>query len=271
MSVEDALASFERLKKRLSSKKSATVGAQEDLNLVRATAEAWFRTFRPRIVELMGSVSLEAVDASVQGMLRLTLNQNTRRSYLDELRTVIRILKQDLLVESKVAEWSREKSSDGSLGDRAVAARLEGLEPALADAYRQVLMDLQDDQRLSYRGPGNELRELLREVLDLLAPGAKVKSEQWFRDSRASGPKDKRDRPPTQAEKARYIARSRGLGDTAADTVQEAATTIEERVGAVVRSLYKRTNSAAHVQRERSEIAQLIRYLDALLLELLPD
>jgi hypothetical protein len=129
----------------------------------------------------------------------------------DELRTVIRILKQDLLVESKVAEWSREKSSDGSLGDRAVAARLEELEPALADAYRQVLMDPQDDQRFSYRGPGNELRELLREILDLLAPDAKVKSEQWFRDSRASGPNDKRDRPPTQAEKARYIARSRGL------------------------------------------------------------
>jgi hypothetical protein len=90
-------------------------------------------------------------------------------------------------------------------------------------------------------------------------------------DSRASGPKDKGDRPPTQAEKARYIARSRGLGDTAADTLQEAATTLEERVGAVVRSLYKRTNSAAHVQRERSEIAQLVRYLDALLLELLAE
>lgn len=271
MSVEDALASFERLKKRLSSKKSATVSAQEDLNLVRATAEAWFRTFRPRIVELMGGASLEAVDASVQAMLRLSLNQNRRQSYLDELRAVIRILKQDLLVESKVAEWSREKSSDRSLGDRAVAERLEGLQPALADAYQQVLMDLQDDQRLSYRGPANELRELLREILDLLAPDAKVKSEQWFRDSRASGPKDERDRPPTQAEKARYIARSRGLGGSAVETVQEAAATIEERVGAVVRSLYKRTNAAAHVQRERSEIAQLVRYADALLLELLPE
>lgn len=267
MSVDAALVAFEKLKRQISRGKTATVAARADQNLAKAVAEAWFRTYRPAIVAIMGEGPVETIDAGLQRVLKLTLSQSKRADFLAEMNSIIRHLKQGLVVEAKVAEWSREKEDEG-IGDARVVQRLEKISPALADAYRQVLLDLSDTARMSYRGPANELREILREVLDALAPDAEVKAETWFRKAKNSPPKDQ---PPTQSEKARYIAIQRGLGSSARETVEEAATAVEERLGNVVRALYKRSNAATHIQREIKEVLQILRYADAILLELLPD
>ena len=47
---------------------------------------------------------------------------------------------------------------------------LQSLVPTAALSYQQAIRDLADSTRVSYRGPAAELREVLREVCDHLAP-----------------------------------------------------------------------------------------------------
>ncbi len=52
--------------------------------------------------------------------------------------------------------------------------KLEALVPSAALSYKQAVLDLNDDSRVSFRGPALELREALREILDHLAPDDEV-------------------------------------------------------------------------------------------------
>lgn len=48
-------------------------------------------------------------------------------------------------------------------------------------AYQQALLDLATPDRLSWRGPATDLREALRETLDVLAPDDEAKAMPGFK------------------------------------------------------------------------------------------
>jgi len=138
---------------------------------------------------------------------------------------------------------------------------LRVLEPGAALGYEQALRDIQDEGRLSYRGVASELREVVREVLDRLAPD---------KDLQQAGVKLEKDRKDyTQKQKVRHILKSRGIGETTRKAPEESIQLIEELTASLTRSVYERGSVSTHVSSPRSEVQQLKLYVDGVLGELL--
>src|SRR4051812_31457708 len=64
--------------------------------------------------------------------------------------------------------------------ERGILATLSQMLPASGSSYEQVLRDLTQGSRVSWRGTAAELREVLREVIDTLAPDDKVMQQTGF-------------------------------------------------------------------------------------------
>lgn len=83
-------------------------------------------------------------------------------------------------------ERRRERAALDPVDDRILAA-LEMLAiEGPARSYRQAALDLDGEERISWRGTVADLREALREVLDFLAPDAQVMGQPGFRRSLVS-------------------------------------------------------------------------------------
>ena len=131
-----------------------------------------------------------------------------------------------------------------------------------------MIRDLEDRDRISYRGTAGELREVVTEVLHILAPTADVQATDWYKEARRSG--KRKESTPTRAERIRYILRARNTRSAQTEAAETYVETVEERLGLVVSATYARNSDAAHKGAEAAEVAQLLRYVNALLLEVLP-
>ena len=144
--------------------------------------------------------------------------------------------------------------------EAAILATLDQIVPSTALSYQQVLQDLTDARRVSYRGTAAELREVLRELLDHLAPDHEVlKTVKLEKDQRG----------PTMKQKAIFIMKARGIGETTRKTSAYAVGAVEESVGSLARSVYNRGSVSTHVNTTRNEVLTLKAYADAILADLL--
>src|SRR5438093_5753630 len=140
--------------------------------------------------------------------------------------------------------------------ESAIIGTLEKILPTSALSYKQVLQDLAEGQRVSYRGTAAELREVVRELLDHLAPDGEVlKTVKLNKDQKR----------PTMKQKTVFILKTRGIGDTARKPAEDAVTAIEESVGSLARSVYDRGSLATHVASTRREVRTFKGYADAVL------
>jgi hypothetical protein len=145
--------------------------------------------------------------------------------------------------------------------DQLVEKALSALDPALARSYSQVCSDLVAAARLSWSGTAHEIREILARVLRILAPDEAVtKQEGYVQEKNTTG--------PTHRQRARYIAGQRGLGSKERD-VAEHAGTLDSMAAEMVRDMYSRASDAAHRGKDRKEVVRLLKYLEALLHDLL--
>ena len=80
---------------------------------------------------------------------------------------------------------------------------------------------------------------------------------------------DKDQKRPCMKQKATFILKARGIGDTARKTPIAALETAEESVGALARSVYDRGSLSTHVVTTRLEVVTLKNYADAVLADLL--
>ncbi len=105
------------------------------------------------------------------------VNENTGLSSPEDIhselvkKTQIMLIAQELLpppnsVKAEVVAHTEE--------DEQIISKLDALVPSAALSYKQAILDLKDDSRVSFRGPALELREALREILDHLAPDSQV-------------------------------------------------------------------------------------------------
>jgi Predicted pPIWI-associating nuclease len=144
--------------------------------------------------------------------------------------------------------------------DEQIIGKLDVLVPSAALSYKQAILDLKDNSRVSFRGPALELREALREILDHLAPDNEVTA--------APGYAHEKDRvAPTMKQKVRFIMKKKGKRSRS-DAPEQAATAFEEAIAALTRAVYERSSQATHIASERQTVVQLRRYVVAILHEI---
>ncbi len=258
-----------RLLQLIKSGTTKHVSAQTDRNTIRSVVSAWFTQYRPSFHPMIGDEQLLApVDSQMQALLKLAADTSARRTVAKTIKLAKDHFSETLLVPLSRAYWSRIPQHSSAGRDEEVVKRLYQLSVDLADGYEQAILDLQNVNRLSYRGPASELREVVTGALHLLAPDEKVKSAEWFREARRSGAR--KEPNPTRAERTKFILRNRAGTSAITEAAESFMTSVEGRLGDVVVATYKRGSAATHGSSERDEVLQLLQYINALLRELLP-
>lgn len=245
---------------------NARVTQPELRTAIRAFVGAWFQDYQGQLIELLGDEAfLQPLDEMLQNLQRLiTDNRTTKRELSERVREVKHFFAEKLLTPASRAYWARAQEKSPAGLDDEVLKRLEQLDQNLAASYRQVTIDLAA-RRLSYRGTAGELREVLTRVLHTLAPTAAVEATDWYRASVNS--RTRKEPTPTRAERVRYILRDRA---TRAETAEGFATTVEERLALVINATYADGSAQTHAGAEAGEVAQQLRYVNALLRDILP-
>jgi hypothetical protein len=262
MLLDEYVQELQRLRTILKRHPGRQVFSQELKNHIRAVAETWPNDVRPQVA--LGTDESRTADDLIGKVIEATYHDTSPRSYL-QLLGALRDALIRLRVKTTVAMpgGARNLSEDNLAVERA----LEVLNPAIADSYTQVLVDVQDDGRISLRGTANELREVLREVLEVLSPDDVVEKEPWYRSKDELGREKHR---PTYADRAKYAIRRKGKGKNVQRQTPASVERADELLGSIVRSTYDRGSGAAHTETERAEIVKQLRYVNAILLELLP-
>lgn len=114
-----------------------------------------------------------------------------------------------------LAKPHKPKQAPSSPADELIISTLNDLCPTASLAYQQALLDLGGGDRLSWRGPSTDLREALRETLDLLAPDADVMASAGFKLEGDA-------KRPIMKQKVRYVLKNRGVPSGAMETPESA-------------------------------------------------
>lgn len=230
----------------------------------REIVQGYFREVKPALHRLGVTAStLAELDSDMQALIGLSAGRNTKNAYQNLVRTIKARRKEiETGLEFLIgAEVPAPRFQIGRV-EESILTTLDTMLPAAAASYRQVLVDVQDGGRLSYRGTAAELREVVREVLDHLAPDNDVTKAPGFKLE--AGQKG-----PTMKQKVRFILRARKVGDSARETAEGSAQHIDESVASVGRAVYTRGSTAVHTARPLEEVMNYKGYADAILGELL--
>lgn len=230
---------------------------------VVSLARRYFEQDRPAVVARIGDhPEIVAADSLLQEMVRLAQGNNARATYtrkLRDLRARLRDLNVALVASPSLAT---HRSATISTEEQLLIDTVAALVPSAAVSYQQGLHDLRDKSRLSYRGPAVEFREALREVLDHLAPDDAVLAQPGFK------PEPNRT-GPTMKQKVRFVLKSRGRNKSQRDASEKSVGLVDDRIGEVTRAVYDRASVATHVVETRDEVAQIKRYVDTVLFDIL--
>jgi hypothetical protein len=262
----NALGAFQT---RLRGRTTVNVNDRETKEAALALASSYFNTHRPRLAVVVGDLTLRGHDEGWQELVRLAHGNNQRKSYQRTVKSLLAELK-DASVHALARAAERSEAgrgpSDLTPAELRLLDTLQALLPTAAASYRQAILDLGSQERLSYRGTASELREALRETLDHLAPDSEVAKQQGFKP-------DTDQTRPSMKQKVRFVLLSRGRSKTQAAVTERSVSLAENLVGEVVRATYDRASLATHLETTRAEVVRIKRYVDTLLFDLLeiPD
>ena len=260
-SVRGLQQSLRQLDKDLRQLRTVQVNKGSIQSSARKVIDHYFRDVRERIVTTgLTQTQLAGCDSMMQSLLEATHHRSTVQTYKHLVKTII----QELLVIEK--HGLLEESAPALLKidplDQNIIATLKRLVPSAALSYEQAILDLQKNQRLSWRGPATDLREALRECLDHLAPDKDVEGQTWYKpDPQTNG--------PTMKQKVRYVLRSRGSSRSGMEAPAIAAEAVDEAVGSFVRSVYTRSNLSTHTPTNKQEVLRVRDWVRVTLCELL--
>jgi hypothetical protein len=153
-------------------------------------------------------------------------------------------------------------STYATAADTLIVASLADICPSASLAYRQALLDFEQQERLSWRGPATDLREALRETLDVLAPDKEVEGSPGFK-------LEPEAKHPTMKQKVRFILKTRGVASGAMAPPENAVSGVEEIVGGLTRSVYNRSSVSTHTATNRAEVVRVHAWVRLVLCELL--
>lgn len=234
---------------------------------IKNFVKEYFQTLRPELA--IYKIKTDELDGLMQSLMKMANSYTSRsiyikyiekvRQHLINIETTKERLASDILVDAKVQGISKNKEA---IGNKSIIETLKKIVPSAAISYQQAINDLQN-QRISYRGTVAELREVLREVLDYLAPDMEVISTPNFKLKEGI-------KQPTMKQKTRFILKNRKKSATAIAVPEQAVAIIDEGIVNLVRATYNRGSQLTHNHGEgKFEALQIKRYLDTVLCELL--
>jgi len=223
--------------------------------------DVYFRTVRPALMR--GGISnteVAGLDYQMQELLGASHKSSTGNTYskcLKEAASATVTLERLCLTRISASNLADINSTDAS-----IIATLKAFLSSAANSYEQAIIDLRQTSRLSWRGPATDMREALRETLDYLAPDNEVEKQPGFR-------LEKDTKGPTMKQKVRFVLTKRNLSGVATATTESAVVTIEDLLGAFVRSIYTRSNVSTHTQTLKAEVLRIRDLVRVALCELL--
>jgi len=255
---------FDQLRARISRSTAVNINASELRSRAQLVVQTYFRQGRPGLMRLgIGEPDLAAIDQGMQELLRLSNGKNAKKTYLRVLRGIagqrspLGGLRERLLGGNVPPAPDRFERAEGQILDT-----LRAMLPETALSYEQGIRDLQSGDRISWRGTAAEFREVLREVLDHLAPDEEVAKQPGFR-------LEKDQTGPTMKQKAAFVLRSRGVSETARKAPQDAVSVVQEMTASFVRSTYQRGSVSTHGSPTREDVDRVKRFVDVALADLL--
>lgn len=272
-SSSNAWSSFNQAALRLKSLVTQHKRAQIDSVMVRTQAkeliQLYFRSLRPELNQL--NLDTTRLDQEAQVLLGLSNKRSSKRLFVNSIKGLMGVLGEtEIQREISISNSSRTASGASNIfqpTEEKILNTLDSLIPHTALAYKQVVFDLGDSDRVSYRGTVAELRETLREVLDHLAPDQQIVRAAEFRLEQGRS-------KPTMKQKVRFILKSRGLSKNEIQVPENCIENIEnaqETIAAITRSIYERGSVNTHTQKgsQKKAAQQLKMYTDSILCELL--
>ncbi|MBL8572839.1 MAG: hypothetical protein JNM13_04105 [Hyphomicrobiaceae bacterium] len=260
--LRDLQADLKRFRTKLPKPKTKAVRGKQLLYEMQHMVDGYFRVCRPKMAEYgADDVDLRALD----GEMHLIL-ENSHKQVLASVHD--RVLKAAIAATMPLehtlvaANGPMDRSADLNPVDERILATLASIVPSARSAYAQAMVDLQQETRLSWRGPATDLREALRETLDHLAPDAAVKgAPNYAQEPGTNG--------PTMKQKVRYILSQRGRGSSQTAPAENAVKAVDELLGGFVRSVYTRSSVSTHTNSTRDEALKVRSFVRVALCELL--
>ncbi|RKZ36141.1 MAG: hypothetical protein DRQ49_18400 [Gammaproteobacteria bacterium] len=255
---------LKKIRNLLNQARAKQVQAQSIINSSKELVIKYFNDIRPVFQSCgLDNESLGGLDNWMQQLLNLSQKSSLKSRY----DAIVKSISQELNgIEVALITTSTDSpsSSTGKMDgkEQRIATTIASLVESAGLSYKQACLDLRDNTRLSYRGAAAELREALREVLDHLAPDKKVTSQENFKF-------EKDQKKPTMKQKVQYILKSRGKNKSQTEAPESAVALVEERVGALARSVYTRSSVSTHISTSKQEVQQIKAYIDVVLGELL--
>jgi hypothetical protein len=259
--VTTFLVDLEKERKAVNRASGPQLHSERARQSLRALAERYFGEIRPLVsTDDSSAEHLRAVDASMQDLIALSHRRGSLQKYKDLLRAVKRhLIHLDTRLASAPTQTAARSRTDV---DTRILTTLRALLPSSALSYEQALLDLEQEERLSWRGPATDLRESLRETLDHLAPDEDVTSAPGYKKAPDTN-------GPTMKQKVRFILRNRGVSGSSASTTEDATAAIDEAIGSFVRSVYTRSSVSTHTPTDRGEVVRVRDLVRVVLAELL--
>ncbi len=264
--IQDTFSQVVALHTRLRSRKAVNVNDRDTKTEAIQLATVYFERGRPQLAAVIGEIpELLSLDEEWQNLVRLAHGNNQRKTYLSLLSRLSRSLK-ELSILALVRSPGRTRTGNGrydlTQSEHQLLSTLESLLPTVAASYRQGILDLQNQDRVSYRGTASEFREALREILDHLAPDSVVTAQPGFK-------LEEGQRSPTMKQKARFILASRGRSKAQREPTEKAIGVVEALAGEVVRATYTSASLSIHLASSKEDVLRLKRYTDVVLFDLL--
>ena len=264
--MTDALDALEKISTALNDVTKAVIRSRGKfvdpdniLSSARQIAKTYYDSVHSELQAVQHRAGLaDEIDFVIAAILQLTNAPRKKSAYVRQLKE-LRPYIQEAMIDVMKARGNQLVLSKM---EREILTTLERMLPVTANSYEQVLRDIVHGRRVSWRGTGAELREVLREVMDQLAPNDKVMAEPGFQ-------LEKDRTAPTQKQKVRFILKARKAGSAAITVAEEALNTVEESIATLARSTYNRGSASTHGTTDGTEVRKLKRYIDALLAELL--
>ncbi len=260
------LVSILRDLRQVSTDLARTAGIQVSSGSLREKIKNLVKTYFIYLQPTIQSIGLSTteMDNEMQQLMQLA---NSHTSVSVYKRTVDGLREKLELVEVS-PQYIKADHNMGMFGQNTLSVEaqrvidtLEKAVPSAALSYKQAVADMNQD-RFSYRGTAAELREVLREVLDYLAPDQEVKRISGYKQEPGTS-------GPTMRQKVHFVLKNRGTSNTTMETPEAAASVVDEAVSKVVRATYNRGSMTTHASGAKSEIQQIKMYLDTVLFELL--
>lgn len=218
----DAFATFGRHVDQIG---TVNINANSTRAEAKEVAQRYFRQGRASLQNLGLDDELSVLDKGFESFIQLSSGKNAASSYKKQIRSIRKLLPK-VTTRIELNQSVNKTPLNTSAEDERVIETLEGLVPSAALSYKQAIIDLADENRLSFRGPALELREALRETLDHLAPDTDVTSAPDYAE-------EKGRHGPTMKQKVRFILKARGQSKSSSEVPEQTANTVDEMVAII--------------------------------------